>query len=85
MHTQYLMPEKLAWHRDAAMPFRDSLPAVSSAAISWFVQHEPSGGSPVLWKHFINSFLPVVSESGLCWTQYGANKLLIIVGKSSPQ
>lgn len=26
--TQYLMPEKLAWHRDSAMPFRDSLPAI---------------------------------------------------------
>lgn len=36
--TQYLTPEKLAWHRDSAMLFRDSLPAVSSAAIQliWF-------------------------------------------------
>lgn len=25
--TPYLMPEKLAWRRDSAVPFRDSLPA----------------------------------------------------------
>lgn len=31
--TQYLMPEKLVWHRDSAMSVRDSLPDVLSAAI----------------------------------------------------